>query len=189
MISLKDVAKSLDVRNSVSYNTDLFNADREYVDSVGELTDVFPYVFRLNTEVINNGIRESVVMSDGEVHVLVGVSQVQGFGGEIQTTITSQSLTLAGFNYFTKDVESQDLAEVYDLILKNHGYDFLVEDVKELGEYLEKYNCFALRFNDNGKKHSIVVNAKNQISSIKVVDVEPRAVASAKHPNIKPLFG
>ena len=176
-----------------SYNKELFIGERETVESFNPSD--YELIELLDTksseaqtyEVRGAARKELVVAIDSEFRPQLINANSTSYNGETQVTVTSQELTLAGFNYFTKQNDSQlDWTDYYNRVLERAGYEISVDDIKTLGEFKSEYNCTTLSFTVDGVRHWLTVNSHNQLSSIKSRDLDTTVTAKSSTPDEVP---
>lgn len=184
MISLRDITKGLEgVKSSKGYNTDLFSSDVEVFDmfSASDYDDLV----LIATDTGVDKMKETLVCTKDSDSYLVAVTQQKGFNGEMNTSVFVKSLTLQGYNYFTKELEPNDT--YYNMVLERSGYEITINEIKEIGVYNAQYNCTTLSFEFGDFKHWLTVNSRGQLSSIKKKPID-REVGTPKQSGFKSVL-
>ena len=184
-ISIREAVKGLQVKGKTRFNTDLFKADSETLESFN--AGDYDYIIQITSDVHSDQSKfiETFVATINEDGFLITAVH-QMFGGEIQTAIYSKWLTLKGFNYFvdkatiTYDEMPYEIKDFYNRVLLSEGYDISYDDILELGEYSPEYKCKSLRFEIDDIKHSLTINEKGYLSSIKKTVKEIVNIGKAK---------
>lgn len=181
MINLKDIVNGQKQAEQVKYNTDLFKSDVEYHEEGTFNIKDYETIVQLETkrEERKQGTQSFDVLIDtfigtiGTDAFLVTVEQ-SSFNGEPRISHNTKELTLAGFNYFTKEEEPNE--DFYNLMLNDKGYELTVQDILSLGELNTDYNSTTLKFKHEDNTHYLTVNQKGQLSKITVKEPQGQTV-------------
>ena len=170
--NLKDIVNGQEKAKQSSFNTDLFAGDREPLEQFDKsaYSDMFLMsVDNTHDKGEHDKLLESVIVVGHESDFYMVTATTTSYNSEVQRTYTQQAITLAGFNFFTKEIK-EDFTDIYNNYLQSKGYEITVDDVKELGELHSEFNgATILSFTDDeDNKHYITVNQKNQLSKITV---------------------
>ena len=194
-ITLEQVVNSQNVATNSSYTDTRFIGD--YESNVEFVNSDYDELYLIDTDHShdrgnNSDLYETVIAikeDDSGIAFYKLVAKTTDFNGEPQVSYSRQELSLQGFNYFTKDVSDDtiDFEGIYNRYLKSKGYDFTIEDVHTLGEFLPEYNCTTLQFKDESdNKHYITINSHGQLSKI-TIKLSPRKVGKIN--TFKSAFG
>ena len=165
MITLKDIANGQKAIVESRYADDRFVGDYEPIEFNRQDYDS---MYKVTTDSMQDKLIEKVLcVKDLDTFLITATTTV--FAGEQQINFISQQLSLRGFNSFSKDLD-KDMSWYYDMYLQDKGYDLLLEDIQELGEFKPEFSdSTILQFKDSEDNfHTLTVNKFGQLSKITV---------------------
>ena len=168
-ITLTDIVNGQQVAQAKTYNTELFNSDRETLELGTDntiVTDDYDTIFVTNTTTKESQLAETIIATKGADAYLISATS-RRYNGESTVTASIQELSLGGYNYFTKDEDTVN-TEYYNQYLIAQGFEVTIQDIAELGEFKADYNCTILNFTANNNKHWLTLNKLGQLSKITI---------------------